>query len=158
MGRREKPVDHSHPARGRLAEHLRLRRETAGVTYEVLGRESGLSPATLKRAASGRTVPRRAVAEAYVRGCGCGGDEEALHTVRELWRQARVEERGRLAQLSAPRPELISDAADLSRALEAGVGAGRGAEPAGDPGPLRRPACPAGQQRGPDRQARHGPC
>ncbi|MEU3620017.1 helix-turn-helix transcriptional regulator [Streptomyces sp. NPDC006872] len=115
MGRRDKPVDHSRPARGRLAEHLRHWRETAGITYETLARRTGLSPATLKRAASGAVVPQRATAEAYVEGCG--GGQDAVRAAHALWRQARIEERGRLAH--APRPELIADAADLSRALEA---------------------------------------
>ncbi|MFE2718906.1 helix-turn-helix domain-containing protein [Streptomyces mirabilis] len=116
MGRREKPVDHSRPARGRLAEHLRSWRESAGMTYETLAGRTGLSPATLKRAACGTTVPKRATVEAYVDGCG--GGQEALQAADELWRQARIEERGRLTQLHAPRPELISDEGDLSRALE----------------------------------------
>ncbi|MEU7649154.1 helix-turn-helix domain-containing protein [Streptomyces huasconensis] len=116
MGRREKPVDQSHPARGRLAVHLRGWRKSAGVTYERLARLTGLSPATLKRAASGSAVPRRTTVETYVEGCG--GGQEAVRAADELWRQARVEERGRLAQLRAPRPELIGDGGDLSRALE----------------------------------------
>lgn len=116
MGRNEKPVDQSRPARGRLAVHLRGWRDAAGLTYETLARRTGLSPATLKRAASGAAVPRRTTVEAYVEGCG--GGQEAVRSADELWRQARVEERGRLAQLRAPRPELISDEGDLSRALE----------------------------------------
>jgi transcriptional regulator with XRE-family HTH domain len=116
MGRREKPVDQSRPARGRLAVHLRGWRDSAGVTYETLARRTGLSPATLKRAASGAVVPRRTTVEAYVGGCG--GGQEAVRAADELWRQARVEERGRLVQLRAPRPELIGDEGDLSRALE----------------------------------------
>ena len=116
MGRNEKPVDQSRPARGRLAVHLRGWRDAAGMTYETLARRTGLSPATLKRAASGAVVPRRITVEAYVEGCG--GEQEAVRAADELWRQARVEERGRLAQLRAPRPELIGDEGDLSRALE----------------------------------------
>ncbi|GAA3802265.1 helix-turn-helix domain-containing protein [Streptomyces phyllanthi] len=117
MGRKDKPVDHSRPARGRLAELLRSWRETAAITYETLASRTGLSPATLKRAASGTVVAKRATVEAYV--VGCGGSQEAVGAADEWWRRARVEERGRLAQLHAPRPELIADAADLSRALEA---------------------------------------
>jgi transcriptional regulator with XRE-family HTH domain len=116
MGRRENPVDHSRPARGRLAEYLRLRRQSAAMTYRELARATGLSPATLKRAASGTVVPRHTTVEAYVEGCG-GGPAQAQYA-GELWRHARIEERGRLSGLHAPRPELISDAADLSRALE----------------------------------------
>ncbi|MER6288562.1 helix-turn-helix domain-containing protein [Streptomyces sviceus] len=116
MGRRENPVDHSRPARGRLAEYLRSWRGSAGLTYEELAGRTGLSPATLKRAACGTTVPKRITVEAYVDGCG--GGQEAVRAADELWRQARVEERGRLPQLRAPRPELIGDEGDLSRALE----------------------------------------
>ncbi|MFI8233931.1 helix-turn-helix domain-containing protein [Streptomyces sp. NPDC085900] len=116
MGRREKPVDHSRPARGRLAEHLRSWRESAGIAYEELASRTGLSPATLKRAACGTTVPKRITVEAYVDGCG--GGQEAVLAADELWRQARIEERSRLTQLRAPRPELIGDEGDLSRALE----------------------------------------
>ncbi|MFD6413966.1 helix-turn-helix domain-containing protein [Nocardia asteroides] len=116
MGRRENPVDHSRPARGRLAEYLRVERHAAGLTYQELAASTGLSPATLKRAASGSVVPKRATVEAFVEGCG--GASWAVRDADELWRRARIEERGRLAQLSAPRPELIADAADLSRALE----------------------------------------
>ncbi|PWJ02054.1 hypothetical protein DKG34_40840 [Streptomyces sp. NWU49] len=116
MGRRENPVDHSRPARGRLAQYLRAQRESAGMTYQELAHHTGLSPATLKRAASGTVVPKHTTVEAYVEGCG--GTPAAVRDAGELWRHARIEERGRLAQLHAPRPELISDAADLSRALE----------------------------------------
>ncbi|MFF4307947.1 helix-turn-helix domain-containing protein [Streptomyces sp. NPDC001601] len=116
MGRTEKPVDHSRPARGRLAEHLRRWRESAGMTYETLASRTSLSPATLKRAACGNTVPKRATVEAYI--AGCGGDQDAVGAADELWRRARVEERGRLGQLHAPRPDLIGDERDLSRALE----------------------------------------
>lgn len=116
MGRNEKPVDQSRPARSRLAVHLRGWRDAAGMTYETLARRTGLSPATLKRAASGAVVPRRITVEAYVEGCG--GEQDAVRAADELWRQARVEERGRLAQLRAPRPELIGDEGDLSRSLE----------------------------------------
>ncbi|MEW2490882.1 helix-turn-helix transcriptional regulator [Streptomyces sp. NPDC048411] len=116
MGRRENPVDHSRPARGRLAEYLRLRRQSTGMTYQELARLTGLSPATLKRAASGAVVAKHTTVEAYVEGCG--GGPGAVRDAGELWRRARIEERGRLAQLHAPRPEFISDAADLSRALE----------------------------------------
>lgn len=86
------------------------------MTYERLAVVAALSPATLKRAAGGSAVPRRATVEAYIEGCG--GTPEAVRAAEEMWRQARIEERGRLTQLHAPRPELISDEADLSRALE----------------------------------------
>ncbi|WP_328674872.1 helix-turn-helix domain-containing protein [Streptomyces sp. NBC_00343] len=116
MGRPEIPVDHTAPARGRLAQYLRRHREMAQVTYEELARCTNLSAATLKRAASGRNVPKLGTLEAYI--TGCGGDEHAVQAATELWRAARIEERGRLDDLRAPRPELIGDAGDLSNALE----------------------------------------
>ncbi|MGW0315108.1 hypothetical protein [Streptomyces flavidovirens] len=76
----------------------------------------GASQATLKRAASGASVPRRETVEGFV--TACGADAKAVHGAAELWRWARIEERGRLGSLRAPRPELISDAGDLSKALE----------------------------------------
>ncbi|GAA3660302.1 helix-turn-helix domain-containing protein [Streptomyces chitinivorans] len=117
MGRRENPVDHTAPHRGRLAEYLRQHRRRAGLTYQELQERTGLSQATLKRAASGTVLPKQDVAETYV--SGCGGAEEAVQEVRELWRAARIEKRGRPSPLRALRPELVSDAGDLSKALVA---------------------------------------
>ncbi|GGN52098.1 hypothetical protein GCM10011579_008710 [Streptomyces albiflavescens] len=116
MGRPECPVDHSAPARGRLAQHLRRHRELAQLTYGELARRTGRSAATLKRAASGKTVPRLSTVEAYI--TGCADDADAVQAATALWRAARIEERGRLGALRAPRPELIGDAGDLSNALE----------------------------------------
>ncbi len=55
MGHPETPVDQTVPARGELAEALRALRTRAGLSYDELAVRTGLSPATLKRAASGRT-------------------------------------------------------------------------------------------------------
>lgn len=116
MGRRENPVDHTAPRCGRLAEHLRQHRRRAGLTYRELAQCTGLSQATTKRVASGKTLPGPAVTDAYV--SGCGGGEDDVQRARELWIWARIEQRGRLDTLRAPRPELISDAGDLSRVPE----------------------------------------
>lgn len=116
MGRRENPVDHTAPRRGRLAEHLRQHRRRAGLTHRELAQCTGLSQATTKRVASGKTLPGPAVTDAYV--SGCGGGEDDVQRARELWIWARIEQRGRLDTLRAPRPELIGDAGDLSRVPE----------------------------------------
>lgn len=116
MGRNENPVDTSAPHRGRLAQTLRRHRRTAGLTYAELAQRTGVSAATLKRAASGVRVPKLVTAETIA--TACGGGPEAVREAAELWRLARIEERGRLKSLHAPRPNLISDAGDLSKALE----------------------------------------
>ncbi|MEV7060907.1 helix-turn-helix domain-containing protein [Streptomyces cyaneofuscatus] len=116
MGRRESPVDCSAPHRGRLAEELRQCRHRAGLTYAELAERTGVSAATLKRAASGKTVARRDTVETAV--TTCGGSRDTVRAVVELWRCARIEERGRVKVMRAPRPELISDEGDLSKALE----------------------------------------
>ncbi|MFD5575204.1 helix-turn-helix domain-containing protein, partial [Streptomyces cadmiisoli] len=54
-----------------LAAHLRQARGACGLTYDELSTQAGVSPATLKRAAStaGRVAPRRVV-ERYAGACG----------------------------------------------------------------------------------------
>ncbi|MGW8847774.1 helix-turn-helix domain-containing protein [Streptomyces xiamenensis] len=116
MGRRENPVDHTARRRGQLAEMLRGHRRKAGLTYSELAARTGVSQATLKRAASGRYVARRATVEAFV--TACGGDEEAANLATGLWQLAWIEKRDRIKDLRAPHPELISDAADLSKSLQ----------------------------------------
>ncbi|MEY2229512.1 helix-turn-helix domain-containing protein [Streptomyces sp. BF23-19] len=114
MGRPELPVDHTVPARGLLAEALRDLRRQAGLTYDELAVRTGVSPATLKRAASGGTVPALQTAQAVA--AACGRDPIKIGT---LWRAARAADRGRLAQLRRPAaPELITTPAELSAALE----------------------------------------
>ncbi|MFB7810813.1 helix-turn-helix domain-containing protein [Streptomyces virginiae] len=114
MGRPELPVDHTVPARGELAEALRALRAGAGLTYAELAVTTGLSPATLKRAASGRTLPSWETARAFVSACGALPAD--LHRV---WLKARIAERGRLRQLRRPRaPELATTFGDLGEAME----------------------------------------
>src|SRR4051812_20557843 len=69
MARPESPVDHTVPALGMFAEHLRRLRRTAGLSYGELAVRSKCSAAHLKRAASGWTLPARPVMLAYVGGC-----------------------------------------------------------------------------------------
>ncbi|WP_438297708.1 helix-turn-helix domain-containing protein [Streptomyces sp. HUAS TT7] len=114
MGRREQPVDETVPARGRLATYLRMHRYSAGFTYARLSTLTNLSPATLKRAASGKVIPSRETVEAIIQACG--GDESAQIGGRDLWRRARIGERGRMLG-TPPRPHLIASQAELGLAL-----------------------------------------
>ncbi|MFJ2753680.1 helix-turn-helix domain-containing protein [Streptomyces sp. NPDC087297] len=114
MGRPELPVDHAVPARGELATALRGLRTASGLTYDEMAAQTGISPATLKRAASGRIVAAWETVTALVAVCG---DPDGA--VGHLWQKARIAERGRLAQLRRPgSPELITTRGALSEALE----------------------------------------
>lgn len=84
------------------------------------------SAATLKRTASGTSVPKWSRVHQFRSICyfGCQ-DTSAQDTImkkganlRALWVRARMEERGTL-QLKQPHPEYIADRADLSHALYA---------------------------------------
>ncbi|GGZ97143.1 hypothetical protein GCM10010371_66260 [Streptomyces subrutilus] len=113
MGRPELPVDHTVPARGELAAALRGLRAAAGLTYDELAVRTGLSAATLKRAASGRYVPAWETVTAITEVCG-----DLHRDVGQLWQRARVAQRGRLKDLPRPAsPELITNAGALSEAL-----------------------------------------
>ncbi|MFJ2407068.1 helix-turn-helix domain-containing protein [Streptomyces xanthochromogenes] len=114
MGRIEQPVDETVPARGRLATYLRMHRYSAGCTYAQLSALTNLSPATLKRAASGKVIPGRETVDAIIQACG--GDKAAQIGGRDLWRRARIEERGRRLG-TPPRPHLIASQAELGLAL-----------------------------------------
>ncbi|MGW7117948.1 helix-turn-helix domain-containing protein, partial [Streptomyces xanthophaeus] len=74
MGRPEKPVDRTLVACGLLADLLRAARRTAGVTHRTLALRTGVSAATLKRAASGRTVPSEATVRKFLTACGATPD------------------------------------------------------------------------------------
>ncbi|MFD5617546.1 helix-turn-helix domain-containing protein [Streptomyces yangpuensis] len=114
MGRPELPVDRTVPARGVLAEALRALRTASGLTYDELAVRTGLSPATLKRAASGRTLPSWETAEEFTSACGA-----SPAALRPVWLKARIAERGRLKQLRRPRaPELATTFGDLGEAME----------------------------------------
>ncbi|MFK0238623.1 helix-turn-helix domain-containing protein [Streptomyces vinaceus] len=114
MGRPELPVDHTLPERGELAEVLRRCRTRARMSYDELAAETGLSPATLKRAASGKTVPSEETVMTFVSACG-----GKLDGLRRLWLDARIADRGRLPQLRKPGlPQFINGRRELSAALE----------------------------------------
>ncbi|MEU3480841.1 helix-turn-helix domain-containing protein [Streptomyces sp. NPDC033754] len=127
MGRPEKPVNHAVPARAKLADFLRNRRAAAGLTYEQMARlpqtKDTPSAATLKRAASGDTVPSWETVEEFVlmtltqdEEFG-GGLTTGLHQGLELWIRARRATRAPYDVHKAPDPTLVSSRADLSRAL-----------------------------------------
>ncbi|MGW5818047.1 helix-turn-helix domain-containing protein [Streptomyces noursei] len=115
LGRPAKPVANRDRAVGRLAERLRAERVRKGLTYAELAKRTAYHASTLERADSGTQIPTLAVALSYAQACGLGGGE-----VRQLWREARREERRRTRGDwvgRAPRPELIRNLADLSAAL-----------------------------------------
>ncbi|MFJ3728858.1 helix-turn-helix domain-containing protein [Streptomyces sp. NPDC090045] len=113
MGRPELPVDHTDPARGRLAAELRRLRAAARLTYDELAAATGVSAATLKRAASGRSVPSWETVQAIVNVCG--GPNGA---VERLWQRARISKRDRLKKLRQPgAPALVMTAGQLGEAL-----------------------------------------
>ncbi|MFE0449098.1 helix-turn-helix domain-containing protein [Streptomyces fungicidicus] len=124
MGRPEKPVDHTVPALGALAEHLRAMRQDAGLTYRQLAERTHYSAAQLKRAASGERLPTYELVLSYARGCcvpwvrktewdrmqATNLYEEAFQAVR----RNRIEAR---ASTVLPKPEYVRDQADLSGAM-----------------------------------------
>ncbi len=119
MGRREKPIEATEPALGRLAAWLREQREQTGMTYRQLAARTNYHATTLQRAASGRSVPSWKVVEAVTRECG--GD---LKTARRKWSQANywahVPRPSGTRRLRAPRrvdPEQVDSFADLRRAM-----------------------------------------
>jgi transcriptional regulator with XRE-family HTH domain len=131
MGRPEKPVDHTVPALGALAEHLRAMRRDAGLTYRQLAERTNYSSAQLKRAASGVSLPAYKLMLSYARGCSLDrtGEwarmqatslyEEANRAVRRKHIEAR-------ASTVRPKPEYARDPADLSGAMrDAWARAGR---------------------------------
>ncbi|ATZ29644.1 hypothetical protein SLAV_39405 (plasmid) [Streptomyces lavendulae subsp. lavendulae] len=114
MGRSENPVDYSVPERGHLAAQLRESRLSAELTYQQLSVRSGLSSATLKRAASGSKTPTEATVVRYLKACGGSGPEIAAGKV--YWRRARAAERGFVGR-STPSASLIGTQGELSQAL-----------------------------------------
>ncbi|MFD9403514.1 helix-turn-helix domain-containing protein [Streptomyces sp. NPDC060011] len=124
MARPEAPLN-CPPRRHQLASVLREARARTGATYaDMAARGGNISPATLKRTASGDgPVPKWANVQTYYTLCAALSDGETLTglateagNLRGYWVQARKEERGTL-RLRAPRPEYVRDEADLSRAL-----------------------------------------
>ncbi|MFE0229897.1 helix-turn-helix domain-containing protein [[Kitasatospora] papulosa] len=70
------PADASPPVR-ELAERLRKVRAAAGLTYVQLSQMSGFSTASLSRAASGRSVPSRAIVDAFATTAGLSASGHA---------------------------------------------------------------------------------
>ncbi|MEU4896202.1 helix-turn-helix domain-containing protein [Streptomyces sp. NPDC044780] len=136
MGRPEKPVDHTVPALGALAEHLRAMRRDACLTYRQLAERTHYSTAQLKRAASGVSLPSYGLVLSYARGCNnylerAGTAQwrarmqatNLYEEAREAVHRNRIEAR---ASTVRPKPEYVRDIADLSGALrDAWARAGR---------------------------------
>ncbi|MGW2996778.1 helix-turn-helix domain-containing protein [Streptomyces sp. NPDC001193] len=119
MGRPEQPLPYPDRPLGRLAQALRSARVRAGFTFSELADEVvGFSESTLKRAASGKTLPTRETVTAYAHACNTEPGP-----LLNLW-EAAVEER-RPLRPAAPRVTKIRDAASLGAALHSlHVGAG----------------------------------
>lgn len=124
-GRLEKPVDTTVPACADLANFLRDRKRKAGMTYEQIALKTGRLPsaATLKRAASGTSVPAWETVRKYVEATTTakevanGNIDLTLKRAYRLQMCARRATRAPYYVHKEPDPRLISDTADLSRAL-----------------------------------------
>ncbi|MFI9213970.1 helix-turn-helix domain-containing protein [Streptomyces sp. NPDC053253] len=90
MGRTANPVNYDVPTRGQLAELLRW--EKAKTTYDELAALTGVSAATLKRAASGNVVPSEKVIDAFLQACG--SEPRTINKAKGLRRRARRDEHG----------------------------------------------------------------
>ncbi|WP_331762014.1 helix-turn-helix domain-containing protein [Streptomyces sp. NBC_01546] len=64
-----------------LARELRALRRRSNLTYKELASTSHYSAAALSTAASGKTVPKWEMVEAFVRGCGYSGDMRTWRTI-----------------------------------------------------------------------------
>ncbi|MDA4893425.1 helix-turn-helix transcriptional regulator [Streptomyces sp. MS2A] len=116
MGRPEK-IPAGPPHLQRLVRYLRDLRATESVTYEEMADRTNVSAATLKRVASGTTVPRWPRVMQFCTAASSGPVRvKIVHDAHQLWARARMEQRGTL-HLKTPRPEYIADQADLSLAL-----------------------------------------
>ncbi|MFB7054179.1 helix-turn-helix domain-containing protein [Streptomyces vinaceus] len=111
MGRPEQPLPYLDRPLGRLAQGLRNARVRTGLTYRQLACKAvGFSESTLKRAASGKSLPTREAVIAYAHAC----DTEPSPLLKD-WEEA-VEERRPLPP-GAPKVTKIRDAAALGAAL-----------------------------------------
>ncbi|MGW7268690.1 helix-turn-helix domain-containing protein [Streptomyces sp. NPDC054842] len=89
QGRPLKPLSaETDPRIAAVAEALRDLRLRAGLSLRQLAVKCNYSPATLSIAASGKSLPRWEVVEAYVRGCSSDEDEQTR--IRNLWNQAHA--------------------------------------------------------------------
>ena len=87
MGRRENPITPCDRRLEVLVRWLREQRTAAGLNYTQMGRRTDCSADTLRRAASGRCMPRRQVVLAYAQACGARASE-----AERLWRHARYQQ------------------------------------------------------------------
>lgn len=121
MGRPEKEIEETTPPyRAQLAAILREQRAATKRTYADLARQSNLSAATLKRAASGTLVPRFETVVEFCATCRPYLPREQHIAVwketRAAWRMARREERGTL-KIQSLGVEFVADYRDFSQAL-----------------------------------------
>ncbi|MFD3998996.1 multiprotein-bridging factor 1 family protein [Streptomyces sp. NPDC058583] len=111
MARAENPVDHTVPNRGLLADLLRGERARAGMTYAELATKSGVSAATLKRAASGTTTPSQDTVKRYL--MACKSPLKLVAKADSLRLKARRDERGggtRFLASTVSAPHALADA------------------------------------------------
>ncbi|MGW8863372.1 helix-turn-helix domain-containing protein [[Kitasatospora] papulosa] len=116
-----------------LALYLRSYRDKAGVTYEKMAQHVEASPATLKRTASGKAVPKWAKVEQFHHAIRMANDvylytadPEAQHpdhlrvrsALVDLWTWARREER-RTLEVTPIGPRDVTNVATLKYALYA---------------------------------------
>ncbi|MFF3843409.1 helix-turn-helix domain-containing protein [Streptomyces sp. NPDC001930] len=121
MGRIETPVDHTVRHRGMLAELLRSARSSAGLTYADLQAETGISGATLKRAASGKSTPAENTTEVFLKACG--SDRRTIAKAMDLRLKARRDERGGPVRLLASTVSTPAQLADALIAIHQNYGA-----------------------------------
>jgi transcriptional regulator with XRE-family HTH domain len=112
MGRPEKPIAASGTAQKALALWLRTQRESAGLTYERLAARTTYSPDTLRRAASGRQIPKLTVLKAFAEACGA-----EPQVAEGLWRAARRERGGRYVEFHVAYTTDFSDLYDAMVSL-----------------------------------------
>ncbi|MET8102213.1 helix-turn-helix domain-containing protein [Streptomyces sp. NPDC005236] len=123
MGRPEKALlqGSSSPCLVDFARGLRAQRTTAGLTYTEMAGSTSVSAATLKRAASGTSVPHIETVRQFYAACRPYLPREQQipiwKTTLKAWQIARMEERGTLGARGV-RLTLIADARDLSLALQ----------------------------------------
>ncbi|GAB1340529.1 hypothetical protein ACE1SV_71190 [Streptomyces sp. E-15] len=106
MPRPEKDIPATAPMEvAELARELRALRRSSGLTYKQLSDKCHYSAAALSTAASGKSVPKWELVEAFVRGCGYTAD---LTTWKRLYQNAHVRartEEAAKAQIPVPAPE-----------------------------------------------------
>ncbi|MFF0561522.1 hypothetical protein [Streptomyces sp. NPDC004266] len=114
-GRPEAPVDHTNPALGRLAQFLRDKR--GSVPYRTLAERSRWGASSLKRAAAGKTLPTWDCVQGYLSACGVDSASEYRYALVLLQVAKDMYKSRPSRSVDRPRPDLVFDRADLSRAL-----------------------------------------